>query len=226
MGLIQDIEQRLLDRLKAFFEPVVGPLTRLWEILKGMFTAIAEVVPKTIALVKGIYAEINGWRDFKNDFAASNFKSGVINLQSVKQHIQDLVDEAIAAWHGLVDLFTGGFKRVVGKPFEDAESAAAELEELFSGFGKLGLTEFLQNIGPKLKRAGGKLFEGLAIVQAVAEELVHVIDDLQSLVNLSRDIRETFETGEGLFLSQKNKRRKVKLETGGSLNLRVGNLHS
>jgi phage-related protein len=226
VGLIQDIEQRLLDRLKQLFEPVIGPITRLWEILKNMFTAIVQVVPETIDLVKETYNEVLAWKDFKNQFSASTFKSGVINLQSVKDRIQDLITEMLNAWHGLVDLFTGGFKRVVGKPFEDAEAAAQELEELFSGFGKIGLSDFLAQIGPKLKRAGGKLFEVLAIIQAVAEELLNVVHDLKAIVDFAKDVRETFETGEGLFLKQSNKRKVLQLKDGGTIKIRLGKLHS
>ena len=223
MGLLQQIEETILNKLKALFEPVLTPLSKLWNILKGMFTAIVEVIPATIALVKSVASEVNEWKNFKENIS---FTGGVINLQSVKDRIQRLIEEALAAWHSLVDLFTGGFRRVVGKPFEDAEAAAEELESLFEGFGKIGLKDFLAEIGPKLEKAGGKIFEVLAIVQAVAEELLKVVQDLQSLVDFTRDVRETFESGEGLFLQQKNKRKTLALDGGGKIKIRVGKLHS
>jgi len=182
-----------------------------------------EVIPATIDLVKSVASEVSEWKNFKENIS---FTGGVINLQSVKDRIQQLIDEALKAWHSLVDLFTGGFKRVAGKPFEDAQAAAEELESLFEGFGKLGLSDFLAEIGPKLEKAGGKLFEVLAIVQAVAEELLHVVNDLQSLVDFARDVRQTFESGEGLFLKQTNKRKTLRLESGGSIKIRLGKLHS
>jgi hypothetical protein len=222
MSLISDIEDRLLNFLKSLLRPVIEPLEKLWSILKGFFTAIVQVIPATIDLVKSTYAEVQGWRTFRQGI---NFKSGVVNLQSARDGVGTIVDDILNAWHSLVDLFTGGFRRVALKPFEDAEAAVTELEELFSGFEELGLREFLQNIGPKLKKAGGKVFEVLAVVQAVAEELLHVVGDLQAIVNASRDIRELFQTGEGLFLKQTNRRRKVGLREGGSINLRVGKLH-
>lgn len=196
---------------------------RIWDILKGMFTAIVTVIPKTIDLCKFIVSEVEEWRNFKNNIS---FKSGVINLQSVRDHVTDLIQEIITAWHSLVDLFTGGFRRVAGKPFEDAAEAAGELENLFQGFAKLGLKDFFAELGPKLEKAGGKIFEVIAIVQAVAEELVHVVDDLNNIVQATSDIRKAFQHGEGLFLKQTNPRRTVTLSDGTSMKIRVGNLHS
>lgn len=219
--LFQPVIDKLLAQLTALFQPVVGPIQKLWSILKGMFNAIVEVIPATIALVKLVASEVSEWKNFKESVSIK----GVISLSSVQAKIQDLIQEILSAWHSLVDLFTGGFKRVAGKPFEDAAAAAEELENLFSGLGKLGLSNFLKEIGPKLEKAGGKLFEVLAIVQAVAEELLHVVNDLNDIVVATKDVRETFEHGAGLFLKQTNPRRVVKLEDGTTMKIRVGNLH-
>jgi hypothetical protein len=213
----------LLAKLSALFAPVLTPLNRLWSILKGMFAAIVEVIPATIALVKSVASEVTEWKNFKENIS---FTGGVVNLQATKDRIQQLIDEGVAAYRSLVDLFTGGFRRVAGKPFEDAQAAAEELESLFEGFGKIGLSDFLAEIGPKLEKAGGKLFEVLAIVQAVAEELLKVVTDLQTLVDFTKDVRQTFESGEGLFLQQKNKRRVVTLDDGSTMKIRLGKLHS
>lgn len=221
MGLIQEIEDRLLSSLSHLFEPVLRPLRRLWEILKGFFTAIIQVVPETISLVKLIYSEVNEWRHFRENL---NFRTGVINLQSARDRIQQLIDEIVQGWHSLVALFTSGFKISV-KPLSDAEEAAAELADLFEGLGKFGLKDFLAKVGPKLERAGGKVLEVLAIIQAIAEELLRVVRQLHDIVQATKDVRETFETGEGLFLSQNNPRRKVDLADGGAIKIRVGNLH-
>ena len=212
----------LLNKVLEFFQPVIGPLTKLWNILKGMVTAIIDVIPATIDLVKLVYSEVLAWKTFKEGI---NVKTGVVNFKSARERIEDLIGELIDAWHALVDLFTGGFKRVTLKPFEDAEAAAQELADLFGGFGKIGL-KALQDLGPKLEKLGGKLFEILAIVQAVAEELLKVVNELTTIVNAIKDVRETFQEGEGLFLSQKNPRRTVALRDGGSIKIRVGNLHS
>jgi len=46
------------------------------------------------------------------------------------------------------------------------------------------------------------------------------------LVNEAKAIREEIESLESLFLSQSNSRRTVHLKGGGSMRIRVGNLHS
>ena len=223
MGLIQTLEDRLLAAIKEFFRPVIEPLTRFWNIIKGFFTALIDVVPETIQLVKDIIAEVNAWRHFKQGIS---FKSGVINLQSVRDHIEDLIGEIIDAWSALRDLFTSGFK-LPYKSIQEAVDAAEEVVTAFEDFGgRFGLREFLGKLGAKLERAGGKVFEVLALVQAVAEEALHVVRELAAIVKAIRDVRETFQTGEGLFLSQKNKRRTLKLADGSSIKIRVGNLHS
>lgn len=223
MGLIQDIENRLLAAILKLLEPVIGPLRKLWGIIKGFFSALILVVPETITLVKGVIEEVNAWRDFKKGIS---FKAGVINLQSVRDHIEDLITEVIDAWHSLVDLFTSGFKLPL-KSVQEAADAAEEVVVAFENFfGKFGLREAIQRLGVTLEKAGGKVFEVLAIIQAVAEEALKVVRELQSILNAVRDIRETFQTGKGLFLSQTNKRKTLRLADGGSIKIRVGNLHS
>jgi phage-related protein len=222
VALLDTLEAKLLQVIKNFFAPVIGPLQKLWNILKGFFTALIDVVPETIQLVKSTIAEINAWRTFKEGIS---FKSGVINLQSVKDHIGDLVQELIDAWHALVDLFTSGFKLPL-RGVQEAADAAEEVVTAIEEFGgKFGLREFLANLATKLEKAGGKVLEILALIQAVAEEALKVVRELQTIVNAVRDVRTTFQTGEGLFLSQKNPRRVETLQDGTKIKIRVGNLH-
>jgi len=221
VGLIQELENRLLDQLKRLFAPVLKPLNKLWGILKGFFTAIVQVIPETTSLVKLIYNEIFAWRDFKKGI---NFKTGVINLQSARDRIEDLISEILDAWHALVSLFTDGFKIQV-KSVKDAVDAVTEVAEAFDSIAGSGLREFFERIGPTLEKAGGKVFEILAIIQAVAEELLKVVREINKVVTAIKDVRETFQTGEGLFLSQTNPRKTVKLDDGSTVKFRVGNLH-
>jgi hypothetical protein len=222
VGLIQDIENSLLNQLAKLFKPVLDPLKRLWDILKRSFDAIVNLIPETIQLIQLVYSEVLEWKNFREEI---NFKSGVINLQSVRDKILDLVDEMVAAYRALVDIFTGGFKQATVKPFEDAADAAAELAEVIEGFGKVGLKDFVTKFGAKLEKAGGKILEVLAIIEVVCESLLKVVRELNTIVTAVKDARETFETGEGLFLPQTNPRKKLDLVGGGSIKIRVGNLH-
>lgn len=223
MGFIQDIENRLLAAIKKLFDPLLKPLLKLWNLLKGFFTAMIDLIPKSIHLVHTILDEISEWRHFK---ANVNFKGGVINLKSARDKLENLVSEAIDVWNRLRNRLTQGFKF----PLKAGEEAAKALEDVIVAFedffGDVGLRAALERIGETLSKVGGKVFEVLALVQAVCEELVKVVDDLQAFVDLTKDFRETVQTGGGLFLQQKNPRKTLKLDGGGSIKIRVGNLHS
>ena len=222
MGLIQNIEDRILEAVKNFFKPVIGPIQKLWKLIKDFFTALIDLVPETIALVRLIISEVQAWKNFRENI---NFKTGVINLQSAKERIFQLIDEITQGWKSLVDLFTSGFKLPV-RSVNEAVDALTEVVTAFEDFfGKTGLEVALRRLGGTLEKAGGKVFEVLALIQAVAEEALKVVRELHDIVQATKDIRETFETGEGLFLSQKNPRRKVALADGSSIRIRVGNLH-
>jgi len=222
VGLFQDIENRLLGLLKQLFAPVVKPLAKLWTVLKSFFTALIDLIPATITLVKDIISEVQEWRSFRQNVS---FKGGVINLQSVHDRVSDLLGEVIDAYHAIVDLTTTSFKF----PATAASEAAQALEDVLvtfeDFFGDVGLRQFLSKIGTQLEKVGGKVFEVLALIQAVAEGLLKIVNELQTVVNAVRDIRKTFQTGEGLFLKQTNKRKTLALADGGKIRIRQGSLH-
>jgi len=223
VGFIQDIENTLLAKLKGLFSPILKPLQRLWGVLKGFFSALIDLIPATVTLVKGIIEEIQAWRSFKQNVS---FKGGVINLQSVHKRVEDLLGEIIDAYHAIVDLTTTSFKF----PAKAASEAADALEEVIvtfeDFFGDVGLRAALEKIGSQFSKLGGKVFEVLALVQAVAEGLLKIVNELQTVLNAIKDVRETFQTGEGLFLQQKNKRKILKVVGGGKIKVRLGKFHS
>lgn len=223
MALLDLIEQRIESAVSNFLQPVIGPLQRFWNALKGFFTALIDVVPETITLVKDVITEINAWRTFRSGV---NFNTkGVISIQTAKDQITDLIGEVVDAWNALVELFTSGFKL----PVRGVSEAADALEEVVTAFedvfGKLGIRQGLKRLGAVLEKAGGKVFEVLALIQAVAEEALKVVRELQAIVNAVRDARDLFQTGGGLFLKQTNPRRVETLSDGTKIKIRVGNLH-
>jgi hypothetical protein len=186
-----------------------------------MFSALVEVIPETIALVRLIYSEVLAWKSFRQGI---NFKSGVINLHSSQEFLQETVDDLISGWNGLVSLFTSGFKLSV-KPFQDAIEAGGELADLLESFGKFGLKDFITKFGETIEKAGGKILEVIAIAEAIAEKLLEVVRQLNAIVVAVQDVREAIQTGEGLFLQQKNARKIVELQDGGRIKIRLGKLH-
>lgn len=222
MGLLQQLEEKLLDVIKRLFAPVINPLKKFWNILKSFATALVTVIPETVSLVKLIISEVAAWKNFKKGI---NFKTGVINLRSARTRIEDLISEILDAWAALRDLFTDGFKipiKSVNEMAEAAEEVATAFEDFF---GKFGLREFLAKLGPTLEKAGGKVFEVLQLLEGAAEALLRVVHQISTIVTALKDIRETFQTGEGLFLSQSNLRKTVRLEDGSAFRIRVGSLH-
>jgi len=211
----------ILDLLKRLFQPIITPLSKLFDTLKGMFSALVEVIPETIALVRLIYSEVLAWKSFRQGI---NFKSGVINLHSSQEFLQETVDDLISGWNGLVSLFTSGFKLSV-KPFQDAIEAGGELADLLESFGKFGLKDFITKFGETIEKAGGKILEVIAIAEAIAEKLLEVVRQLNAIVVAVQDVREAIQTGEGLFLQQKNARKIVELQDGGRIKIRLGKLH-
>jgi uncharacterized phage infection (PIP) family protein YhgE len=222
VGLLQELENKALELISKLLAPVITPLQKLWAAIKNFASALIDVVPETIALVQLIISEVNAWKSFRLNV---NTK-GVVNLKSAQDRIQQLLDEIVAGWRALEELFTSGFKlplKSINEMAEAAEEVATAFEEFF---GKFGLREFIGKIVPKLEKAGGKVLEILALIEAVAEEALKVVRELHDIVQALKDIRETFETGEGLFLSQKNPRKILTLNDGSTIKIRVGNLHS
>jgi len=219
VGLIQTLENLALDKLSKLVEPIFRPLKRLFSAVKSFFSALIDLVPETIALVRSIISEVNAFRHFREQV---NFKTGVVSLKSVQDHIADLIQEIIDAWHALISIWQGAKLN----PIEQINEASAALAELVEELGHIGqFTEFLKGIGAKLEKVGGKVFEVLAIIQQIAEISLDVVRKLQTVVNAVRDVRETFETGEGLFLPQTNKRKTLTLADGSKIKIRLGALH-
>lgn len=222
MGLLDQIEARLLDAIKRALEPVITPLSKFWNVLKNFCTALIDVIPDTIALVRLILSEVAAWRTFKEDI---NFKTGVINLQSARDRIEQLIQEILDAWHALEGLFTDGFKLPLKSVNEAAEAAEEVVTAFEEFFGKFGLRELISKLSTSLEKAGGKVLEFLALLEACAEAALRVVRQITAIVTAIKDCRETFQTGTGLFLKQTNPRRTIQLADGSSIKIRVGNLH-
>jgi hypothetical protein len=103
-------------------------------------------------------------------------------------------------------------------PTEEAEEAIADIEN--SSF-KTILEKF-----PRLFKAFEKLLGFVAIILDALESIIKGVDDLTTIVEALKAIREDIETGGPLFLKQTNKRRTETLADGTKIKIRLGNLHS
>jgi hypothetical protein len=105
------------------------------------------------------------------------------------------------------------------------ESPVTEAEDALKAVEEGGFKDILAKF-PKLAKSLEKIFGFVALVIQILEAWVSAVDDLTKIVNVLKDIREEIETGATIFLSQKNKRKRVTTKDGEVLNLRLGNLHS
>jgi hypothetical protein len=79
---------------------------------------------------------------------------------------------------------------------------------------------------PRLAKGLEKVLGFVALLADALESISSGIDDLQAILDTITAIREEVETGSTVFLQQKNSRKSLALRDGGSIKIRVGNLHS
>ena len=209
----------IFNPILAVIQRALGPFGRLFGLVKNFFTSIGTAVSKSKATGALIYGEIQAWKQFQE---AIPYRTGVVNIPAAVDATRDLLDEVINGWHSVVDLVAASREALAqsggGSAAEEAEQAIADIEE--SGLKGL-LTKF-----PGLAKAGEKLIGAIGLVLDLINVFERFVDDLNGIVVAAKDIREEVESASTIFLQQKNPRKKVKLAEGGSINIRLGSLHS
>lgn len=204
--LAEDLLGRLLGPI---FGQLVDKVLTFIDHVKNIFGTIQELIDT----VKG---EVDEWVHFRENI---KIKSRVINIPKAYDATKDLIVGFKDAWKSAVDIVKEFKSKLTSETaVEDAKSAAADIEE--GGAGTL-----LKRL-PALARGLEKLLGVLTLIVDALESIVNVLEDLRTLVNEAKAIREEIESLESLFLSQGNARRSVKIVGGGSMRIRVGNLHS
>ena len=66
----------------------------------------------------------------------------------------------------------------------------------------------------------------LVIIVEVLDTVRNIIDAFQTVIDEITRLREFIETGDTIFLQQRNKRKLIRLESGKTIKIRVGKLHS
>jgi len=203
----------IVDTFRSF----LGPLAKLFDSLKQGYTHLTNIFSSAEKLRDTVLSEIEAWKNFKQDL---RFKQRVVNLETAYQKTRDLIEGIPASWNAIKDIVSEFKKQLSGgetNPVEDAEAAAEDLE---AG----GIKQFLQRF-PKLAKGFEKVLGVLALVVQALEAISNTIDDLQTIVDELKRIRLEIEKLDTIFLSQSNKRKRLKLEDGRTINVRVGKLH-
>jgi hypothetical protein len=215
VALFSDVIDRLLQpilaKIKEVFAPfakVVGFFTRFWDSI----TSLGGKVNHLIDLVLG---EIDAWKNFKENIA---FRTKLISIPVAIDHVQEFWQMIVAAWKAVLDLVEQVKSKAGGEtPSEEAEQAIKDIET--SSF--KGIVEKF----PKLLKGLEKLLGFLAIILDALESIIAAVDDLTTILEALRALREDVESGGPLFLKQTNARKTLKLEDGSKIKIRVGSLH-
>lgn len=216
MGLLQQLEDRLLSGVLAKIKAALGPFGKLFDLVGKFFTGFKDSISKGTGLAKSVIAEINAWRNFRE---AVPVRTGVISLPRAIEKTQELLDQIRSAWTSIADLASKIKTSAAG-----GEDPAVEAEQAVKDIEASGIKEFLTKF-PKLARGVEKVLGFLALAVQVLEYIKSAIDDIQAILDAITAIREEIETGATIFLSQKNPRKTVETLDGEKLKLRVGNLH-
>ena len=213
MALLDTLIQPLLDKLKTVF----APFGKLIDFVSHFWTSVTSLGGKIRDLINLVLSEVNEWKNFKENIA---FRTKVVNVKSAIEHIQDFWQQIVAAWAAIQELvqqLKSKFE-TTGDPAQEAREAIDDIES--SGF-KAIFEKF-----PKLLKGLEKVLGFVAIILDALESIIVAVDDLTTIVNALKTIREDIETGGPLFLKQTNARRTIRLQDGTSMKIRVGNLHS
>jgi hypothetical protein len=213
VALLDTLIQPLLDKLKTVF----APFGKLIDFVSHFWTSVTSLGGKIRDLINLVLSEVNEWKNFKENIA---FRTKVVNVKSAIEHIQDFWQQIVAAWAAIQELvqqLKSKFE-TTGDPAQEAREAIDDIES--SGF-KAIFEKF-----PKLLKGLEKVLGFVAIILDALESIIVAVDDLTTIVNALKTIREDIETGGPLFLKQTNARRTIRLQDGTSMKIRVGNLHS
>ena len=206
----------------SIYERVIkflGPVGKVISLSVESFKRLGTVVKRMTELLDEAVDEFKEWKNFKQD---ARIKSRVINLEVAIKKTTALIQGIPDSWHAILDLVST-FKENLGQVDSkaEAEEILAETEE---GTGE-ALTKILQRL-PKLAKGLTRLAAILGLVLQALDSLSKTIDDLKTILDELRRLRLEIEKLDTIFLSQGNKRKRLKLEDGRTINFRVGKLHS
>jgi hypothetical protein len=198
----------LLDRLIASLG-----LDQLFELLLKKFPVLQKLLDLGQKIIKhftgtldaGIHlfdsfkAEVDAIKHFKEDL---RFKQRVVNVERAITKIRDLIQGLFDAWRSIISLIKNlSLKLETG--------GAAEVAEAATG---IGLPIAVVN--------------GIVIIVEILDTIRNVIDSFQSIIDEITRVREFIESGDTIFLQQRNKRKVIQLENGKTIKIRVGKLHA
>jgi phage-related minor tail protein len=206
----------IFNPLLAAIKRALGPFGKLFDLLSKFWTRITRLWTNLNKLVTSITTEIQEWKRFKEDI---RYRTRVISIPAAVEKTRAFIEQIVAARDAIFDLWD-----ILKSKFEGTANPTEEAEQAIKDIEASGLHDILSKF-PRLLKGAEKVLGFISIVADALESILDAIDDLQRIVDVLKSIREEVEHGSTVFLSQSNKRRTLKLADGGSIKIRVGNLH-
>jgi hypothetical protein len=199
MGLLDTVLSHLgVDQLWSWILNKFPVIQKVLDLAKKIIEHFTGTFDAAKKLFDSAQSEFQSWKTFKTDI---RFKQRVIVVEQSLKKLHDFIGEVVDAWKAILQLIKdAGIKLETG--------GAAEIAEAATG---IGLPIAVVN--------------AIVIVVEVLDTIRNLIDTAQNIVNVIRDVRE-FLLGDLLFLQQRNPRKSEKLESGGSIKIRIGKLHA
>jgi hypothetical protein len=141
-----------------------------------------------------------------------------VNVEKAVTKTRALIEGIGASWRSIVDI-ARQFRKPIQDPASEAEVASEEIATARS------VVQLLEAF-PRLARGLGRLIVWAGFVAQFLEQMSSVVDDLQQILDEVRRLRLAVEDLDTIFLSQKNKRQRVRLDDGNVIRIRIGSLHT
>jgi phage-related minor tail protein len=206
----------IFNPLLAAIKRALGPFGKLFDLLSKFWTRITHVWTNLNKLVMSITTEISEWKRFKEDI---RYRTRVISIPAAVEKTRAFIEQIVAARDAIFDLWD-----ILKSKFEGTANPTEEAEQAIKDIEASGLHDILSKF-PRLLKGAEKVLGFIAIVADALESIIDAIDDLQRIVDVLKSIREEVEHGSTVFLSQSNRRKTLRLADGGTIKVRLGNLH-
>ena len=212
MSLLSDLTQGIEDRILSLLSPILGPLKGIVGIATKFKDNTTGILDAATSLITEIEQEYSAIKNFKE---RPQWKNRVISVPHAIKSTTDLAK--------IPSVVIAAVKDLVSQVRTKLEPATVELE------GIEGIDD-LRALGLKIGGRVASVFEKvLGFMSLILDALVTIratIDDLKTVIDSIRTVRQDLENLDGLFLTQKNPRKIEALADGGTIKIRVGSLHS
>jgi len=187
-----------IDQFFNFLLQKFPILKKLLDLAQKIIKHFTGVTDAAIKLFDSFQAEVAAFKNFREDF---RLKNRVVNVERAITKIHDLIQGLFDAWRAIVSLFKNLTLKVEA-------GGAAEVAEAATG---IGLPIAVVN--------------AIVVIVEILDTVANIIDSAQTVLDEITRLREFIETGDTIFLQQRNKRKVIKLDDGSTIKIRLGKLH-